>query len=308
MKRVFVLLGVVVALISCGKKEDQSQGLVENQYAQILEGVEELNFQFGCLEPSTRGNAGRDGVKAAADIAGGIIGTQFGAEIGAAIGSAVGNVPGAFVGYLGGRKYGGMVGVAVGSYIAGVVFDWIHGGSATTGTGTGVGYADPIEWTDGVIHNEILARLLLANPLSPVTRSSEGGINISQLFDNAISIAQELVDDPIEIDPNLRSVMEEYCKSVESVMLEVDSADADFDTTLNRILEKQGVSVNETLLSVYNNLFSSRVLGDASLNDYEASFLKMIEDSNLPEKDKTVLSSTGSITIRSGNFWYKSQE
>lgn len=305
MKRLFIIFYSAVALIACDKNHNMQQLQEQNPYATILDGVNNLNNQFGCSNEVTRASNGRDGVKAGADIAGGVVGHYFGTDIGAAVGS-MGGVPGAIIGGFIGKKFGQMIGVAVASFVAGVVYDMF---TSSTNAEVLIPIQDVIEsvdpylWTDGEIHNAILCQLT-NNLTRQNTRSGELELTISQIFDEAIKYSQELINEPIEIDPKFREYMESFCEEVECSMLKRGCNVVDFSVIFTDYLSSQNIEVADDLGLIYNNLLNSSSLDNKLLSEYEISYLKMIDHSALSNEDKALLSTTGSVAIRSGQFWH----
>ena len=315
MKRtiyLFFMSIATVAISSCNKDAKTTNTITtldEEQYIQILQNVENLNNKYGCTtEIATRSSAGRGGIEAAADIAGGIAGHYWGTDVGAAVGS-VGGVPGAIVGGLLGKKFGELIGSTVASYVAGVIFN------AETNTSLSVGgsitkrnYDNSSTATLGLRHNEILDSLI--NNGIDYTMSS-GELNISKIFDDAIQYAEGLdLDMSPSMDTSFREYMEGFSKSVEYTMTETchSRESVDFEGMLTKILDEQSINLSESVISVYDNLLNASVLDEKSITAYESEYIAIIDNSNLKEFDKNLLSTTGSVAIRSGQFWNKRLE
>ena len=216
------------------------------------------------------------------------------------------NFFGCIIGGFIGKKFGQMIGVAVASFVAGVVYDMF---TSSTNAEVLIPIQDVIEsvdpylWTDGEIHNAILCQLT-NNLTRQNTRSGELELTISQIFDEAIKYSQELINEPIEIDPKFREYMESFCKEVECSMLKRGCNAVDFSVIFTDYLSSQNIEVADDLGLIYNNLLNSSSLDNKLLSEYEISYLKMIDHSALSNEDKALLSTTGSVAIRSGQFWH----
>lgn len=77
---------------------------------------------------------------------------------------------------------------------------------------------------------------------------------------------------------------------------------------LTKILDEQSINLSESVISVYDNLLNASVLDEKSITAYESEYIAIIDNSNLKEFDKNLLSTTGSVAIRSGQFWNKRLE
>lgn len=308
-----MVLATLIFLCSCSKTKDVSepQEMVNQQEAfdQLIGNIDCLNKDFGIS--GTKGNGTRDGLKAAADIAGFIAGQSWGPTAFGWVGGVLTGSPmGAVAGYLCGQRYGGIVGSQFSSYIAGLGYDLFSGCQII------VPYPDSEEnvacfeleadATIGKVHNFLLSRMEFKEEFVTV----DNRLNIDAIYGEASENAQKYrIDDDLYQNEEFVAFIKECAVEIENIAYAIatNTAEKSSEQYIKEFLiNKTNLSENEldNLLALSASLSCSSDMEDAVVEEYEQAFFDLVEQSKLNDYNKTNVKSVGSIAIRSNNYWY----
>lgn len=323
MKKILFLISFALFVVSsCSQKTDNelasTQPSHEEAITSLIADIDNLNYEFKINQ--TKGGLRNAILTAAADRAGGMLGSWIGGHIGAGLGVVTANPVVGVVGYLGGRKIGSVAGFAAASYLADIVLNNQSDYNSDPNCSFYLSLYDALynqvsmevdipnesNYSVGEVHNMILAKL---STNGKTYRNEDGSFNTDELYNDAVQLETQIgINSTISSNDTYKNTFLSFYQDVITAAqrkVVQRRSDEQYKEDLIQATINRGLPADEVreITCITDMLIASADLEHEDKIAYGQEFAVIVENSSLPEREKSAVIEAGSVTIFSIEYW-----